>query len=100
ARLGYPIAILQDLQGPKIRTGELEGGQPVKLIDGSTATITTRPIVGNDQTIPTTYKPLPQDVKVGDRILLDDGLMELRVLDSDESDVRCQVVHGGILKEH
>src|SRR5437763_10614821 len=58
ARLGYPIAILQDLQGPKIRTGELEGGQPVKLIDGSTATITTSPIVGNDQTITTTYTPI------------------------------------------
>ena len=100
ARLGWPIAILQDLQGPKIRTGELEGGQPVKLDDGAEITITTRPVVGNAQTIATTYTPLPQDVKVGDRILLDDGLLELRVLNSNETDVQCEVVHGGMLKEH
>ncbi len=100
ARLGCPIAILQDLQGPKIRVGALEGGQPVRLIDGADLTITTRPIAGDAQTISTTYTLLPQDVKVGDRILLDDGLLELRVLSCDETDVRCQVVHGGILKEH
>src|SRR5258708_18760048 len=57
-------------------------------------------MAGNSQTIPTTYKQLPQDVKSGDRILLDDGLMELRVLDADTTDVRCQVIHGGLLKEH
>src|SRR5213083_1210361 len=51
ARLGRPIAILQDLQGPKIRTGELEGGQPVRLVDEAAVTITTRPVVGNAQTI-------------------------------------------------
>lgn len=100
ARLRYPIAILQDLQGPKIRTGQLQDGQPVMLIDGATVTITTRPIIGNAQTIVTTYQPLPQDVKAGDRILLDDGLIELRVLDTGATDVRCQVVHGGLLKEH
>src|SRR5205085_8737536 len=58
------------------------------------------PIAGDAQIISTTYTPLPQDVKVGDRILLDDGLLELRVLGCGETDVRCQVVHGGILKEH
>src|SRR5579872_4684123 len=68
ARLHYPIAILQDLQGPKIRTGQLQGGQPVMLADGATVTITTRPIIGDAQTIATTYQPLPQDVKAGDRI--------------------------------
>jgi pyruvate kinase len=99
-RLACPIAILQDLQGPKIRTGSLEGGQPVRLVDGTTITITTRQIPGNAQVISTTYKALPQDVKPGDRILLDDGLMELRVLSSNETDVQCQVVHGGLLKEH
>jgi pyruvate kinase len=100
ARLGCPIAILQDLQGPKIRTGQLEGGQPVMLNDGANITITTRPIIGNAQIVATTYKPLPQDVKAGDRILLDDGLLELRVLNCDQADVQCQVVHGGLLKEH
>jgi len=99
-RLGCAVAILQDLQGPKIRTGQLEGGQPVMLTDGAETTITTRPVIGNANTIATTYQPLPQDVKVGDRILLDDGLLELRVLNANDTDVRCQVVHGGYLKEH
>ncbi len=100
ARLGCPIAILQDLQGPKIRVGSLQDGQPIRLVDGAQVTITTRPVAGDSQTIPTTYMHLPQDVKPGDRILLDDGLMELRVLDASTTDVRCQVVHGGLLKEH
>ena len=99
-RLGCPIAILQDLQGPKIRTGALQGGQPVKLVDGNNLTITTRPILGNAQVVSTTYQQLPQDVKPGDRILLDDGLMELSVLSSNGSDVQCLVVHGGLLNEH
>ncbi len=100
ARLGYAIAILQDLQGPKIRTGTLEGGQPVLLADGARVTITTSDVEGNAETISTTYKQLPQDVKEGDHILLDDGLLELRVLGSDETGVQCLVVHGGLLKEH
>ncbi|HEY4388354.1 MAG TPA: pyruvate kinase [Ktedonobacteraceae bacterium] len=99
-RLGYPIAILQDLQGPKIRVGTLQGGQPISLVDATEVTITTRPVNGDAQTIPTTYQQLPQDVKPGDRILLDDGLMELRVLDANTTDVRCLVIHGGLLKEH
>jgi pyruvate kinase len=100
AHLGCPIAILQDLQGPKIRTGPLQGGQFVKLVDGATFTITTRPVDGSAQLVSTTYQQLPQDVKAGDRILLDDGLMELRVLDRNETEVHCVVVHGGLLKEH
>ena len=98
--LGCPIAILQDLQGPKIRTGSLQDGQAVMLNDGAEVTITTLPVIGNAQIVATTYKPLPQDVKVGDRILLDDGLLELSVIGFDDTDVRCQVVHGGLLKEH
>ncbi len=100
ARLGCPIAILQDLQGPKIRTGALQNGQPVQLKDGARLTITTQDVAGTAERVSTTYKPLPQDVKVGDRILLDDGLMELRVLGVAATEVRCEVVHGGILKEH
>lgn len=100
ARLGYSIALLQDLQGPKIRTGALQGAQPVRLVDGAKVTITTRDVLGTADLISTTYKALPNDVKVGDRILLDDGLLELRVLSYDETDVVCEVVHGGLLKEH
>ncbi len=100
ARLNQAVAILQDLQGPKIRVGALKDGRPIRLTDGEQVTITTRPLAGEGQVIPTTYEQLPQDVQPGDRILLDDGLMELRVLDATESDVRCEVVHGGLLKEH
>lgn len=99
-RLGCSIAILQDLQGPKIRVSALERGQPVVFANGATVTITTHPVVGNAHVVPTTYMQLPQDVKAGDRILLDDGLLELRVLSTDESNVECQIVHGGLLKEH
>jgi pyruvate kinase len=100
ARLGCPIAILQDLQGPKIRIGLLQGGQPVLLQDGARLTITTQDVVGTPQIISTTYKQLPQDVKINDRLLLDDGLLELRVLGHTDEDVQCEVIHGGLLKEH
>ena len=100
ARLGCAVAILQDLQGPKIRTGKLQDGKPVRLVDGSHITITTRDVTGNAQIISTTYQALPQDVKAGDCILLDDGLLELRVLSASETDVQCEVVHGGELGEH
>ncbi len=84
ARLDCAVAILQDLQGPKIRIGTLQDGKPVMLVDGTQVTITTRDIVGNGHVISTTYKALPQDVKVGDRILLDDGLLELCVLSAND----------------
>jgi len=100
ARLSYPVAILLDLQGPKIRTGALQDGKPITLFDGMQITITTRDVVGNAQLISTTYKPLPQDVKIGDRILLNDGLLELRVIGKSDTDVECAVVHGGELGEH
>jgi pyruvate kinase len=100
ARLGCTVAILQDLQGPKIRTGSLQGEQPVRLLDDAYLTITTDDVVGTAERVSTTYQQLPQDVKPGDCILIDDGLLELLVLDSTETDVRCQVVHGGWLKEH
>jgi pyruvate kinase len=100
ARLGCSIAILQDLQGPKIRTGTLQDRQPVKLVDSTRVVITSRDVPGTAVLVSTTYKDLPHDVKIGDRILIDDGLMELRVLGNNETDVTCEVIHGGMLKEH
>jgi len=100
SRLDCAVAILQDLQGPKIRVGALQDGKPVTLVDGTQVTITTSDIVGTGHVISTTYKALPQDVKVGDRILLDDGLLELRVVSANETDVQCLVVRGGVLGEH
>ncbi len=99
ARLGRSVAILQDLCGPKIRTGKLAGGGPVELVPGARLTITTDETVeGTSRRISTTYDPLPQDVHPGDRILLDDGNLEVRVLGVSGIDVECEVVHGGLLK--
>jgi pyruvate kinase len=92
------VAILGDLQGPKIRTGKMQGGS-MELVAGSEVTITIRELLGEGDTIPTIYQGLPGDVVPGDRILLDDGLMELRVLGVTGPDVRCCVVSGGVLKD-
>ena len=97
-RLRRPAAILQDLQGPKIRIGRLPV-EPVALKVGEAVTLTTRQAPPADA-LPTTYRNLPNDVAPGDRVLLDDGNMELRVLAVDGEDVRCEVVIGGGLRSH
>jgi pyruvate kinase len=97
--LGRPIAVLQDLSGPKIRTGRLKDDRPVELRSGDRITITTdESIEGTAKRISTTYDPLPRDVSAGDRILLDDGNLELRVLNASLTEVECEVVDGGVLK--
>ncbi len=95
-----PVAILQDLQGPKIRTGLLKGGGPVYLRRGTSLVITTRPIMGNSERIATTFAPLPREVKRGDSILLSDGLIELRVEKVSGQEVMCRIISGGELGEH
>jgi len=97
---GVPLAILLDLQGPKIRTGSLADGQAVQLTDGDTLTITTREVMGTARLVSTTYTSLPHDVSPGARVLISDGLIELRVIAVNGEDVRCEVVHGGELREH
>lgn len=99
-RLSQPISILQDLQGPKIRTGTLLDGQPVELKDGGEFVITARLVEGTAQEVSTTYEGLPADVHAGDRLLIDDGLMELKIERVDGLDVHTRVIHGGRLKEH
>jgi pyruvate kinase len=98
--LGRPVAVLQDLQGPKIRTGTLAGGDPVTLRDGAIFRITAEAVEGTAERVSTTYQHLPDDVQAGDRILLDDGRMELRVTAVEGTDVVTTVVHGGALGEH
>ncbi|MDE3056844.1 MAG: pyruvate kinase [Bacteroidota bacterium] len=98
-RAGEPIAILQDLQGPKIRTGKLATPE-VLLRDGERFTITTENIPGTAERVSTTYTELPKDVRPGDTILMDDGLLQLKVIRSTKTDVITEVVHGGMLKEH
>ncbi len=95
-----PVGILLDLQGPKIRTGNLKDGKPVILKRNRTIVITTKPIIGTNQIISTTYKKLARDVKKNDKILLDDGRIQLKVVSKTKNDVTCKIIYGGELKEH
>ena len=95
---GEHITILQDLGGPKIRTGLLEQ-KSVALATGDVFTFTTREIGGNAEIVSTTYKQLPQDIKIGDTILVDDGKMTFRVESTTETDVVCRILNGGTLSE-
>jgi pyruvate kinase len=97
---GKPVAVMQDLQGPKIRTGSLEGGRRIELRDSAFITITTRPVLCNEQFISTTFERLPQEARPGNNILLSDGLIELRVESVKGTEVHCRVMNGGELGEH
>ena len=98
--MNRPVGILLDLQGPKIRVGKLQDGQPVRLKRNATFSITSRPIVGTAEIVSTTYQNLPEDVKKNDTILLDDGLIRLQVMSVRGDTVKCRVVNGGHLKEN
>jgi pyruvate kinase len=100
AQLDRPIAILADLQGPKLRVGQMvEAG--VLLEAGSEATLTTEPVIGQGpDALPVQYRGLPRAVRSGDRVLLDDGLLELRVLSTTRTAVRCRVLVGGVLQSN
>jgi pyruvate kinase len=95
-----PICILADLQGPKIRTGKLKDNKPVQLIAGKRLTITPREIQGNASLVSTTFKTLAENLEPGSRILLSDGLIELRVESVKGADVTCEIINGGMLGEN
>lgn len=94
------VCILQDLQGPKIRTGKLRDHAPIVLKSGSRVTITTRDVLGTPEVISTSFQHLPKEVVPGARILLSDGKLSLVVLDTTETDVITEVIDGGLLAEH
>ncbi|MBK9146927.1 MAG: pyruvate kinase [Flavobacteriales bacterium] len=97
AELNLTTAILADLQGPKLRVGEMENG-PIALKDGELLTITTEAIAGRPGLVSTSYTQFPQDVKVGEAVLLDDGKLRLEVIGTDgRTEVTTRVVHGGLL---
>jgi len=98
-RVGRQAGILADLQGPKIRTG-IMGGDAMLLTKGQAVIITTRDVLGERGVIPTTYPYLPHDVRPGSRILLDDGLLELKVVAIEGQEVHCLVTAGGLLKNN
>ena len=96
--VGKPVAIMQDLQGPKIRCLKMENGA-VMLEPGSETIITVDDVLGTAERFGTLYKALPRDVKKGEHILLDDGNLTLEVIDKTDREVRCLVIDGGILKD-
>jgi pyruvate kinase len=99
AKMNRPLALLVDLSGPKIRTRTLKNHQKIELKAGQVFTITTRDIEGDSTQVATNYPGMPDDVKPGDRILLDDGAIELRVESTSDTNVVTRVINGGMLGE-
>ena len=97
-QVGRPITLFADLCGPKIRVGRMTGGQ-VLLEKGKSICLTTTEVLGTSERVSHTYLPLARDVKPGDPILLDDGLLQLQVESIKGDDVVCRVVDGGMLKD-
>lgn len=100
ARVGRDVAIMQDLSGPKIRTGRLEGGRPIELVPGAPLAIATGDFIGGPDRVSTTFEGLARGVRPGDRLLLADGSIELAVESTDQSEIRTTVVEGGSLGQH
>jgi pyruvate kinase len=98
-RLGRPVAILQDLPGPKIRVGAVQGGR-VRLQTGKSFLLTTREIAGTSEAVTVSYREFPRRVKRGDPILLGDGEIELEAVKVGPRDVQCKVTVGGVLGSH
>ncbi len=98
-QMGTPVAILADLQGPKLRTGKMqEGGVPLTADEELVLTIDE--IIGTPGRVPIQYKELPKSVKPGEHIMLDDGLLELEVIEATDGEIRTRVVIGGILNSN
>jgi len=97
-RLGKPVAILQDLSGPKLRIGEMAG--EVTLVPGQPFTLTTRDIVGNERCASVPIEDLPASLSPGNRLFLNDGIIELTVAETTETEIRCVVRSGGRLSSH
>ena len=95
---GRNVAIMQDLQGPKIRTGEVEEG--TELVEGNRVVIASGDFVGDASRLSTTYDRLAEDVNPGDRLLIDDGLIGLKVVSVEDGDIVCEVLEGGPVSSH
>lgn len=99
-KLGINIALLADLQGPKLRVGDVENNG-VQLIEGKTLEFTNKDILGTSERVYMSYTEFPKDVEIGDDILIDDGKLKLRVVETNRIDtVKAVVIHGGILSNH
>lgn len=97
--VGSPVAILLDTKGPEIRTGSLKDGKKVHLAQGKEFTLTTEMIEGDENRVSITYEGLTSDIKMDNRILIDDGLIELKVKEIIDKDIICEILNGGELGE-
>ena len=98
--MDLPIGIILDTKGPEIRTGKFKDSDVI-LEDGQIFTLTTRDIIGDSTIVGVSYKNLPKDLKVGDRVLIDDGLIALEVKEiANDTDIECIVKNGGSLSDH
>lgn len=95
--LGLPIAMLLDTKGPEIRTGLLKDEKKVTLAEGEEYILTTREVIGDEKISHITYAGLPKDVVPGNKILIDDGLIELEVQKVEDTDIICKIINGGEL---
>ena len=94
---GKPIAILLDTKGPEIRTGVIKDDKKVTLVEGQKFTLTTKDVEGDANRVSITYEGLVEDVEIGNKILIDDGLIELEVKNITDTDIICRVINGGEL---
>ena len=97
--MGLPIATLLDTKGPEVRLRKFPGG-PVEIRDGDTYTLTTRDVPCDGKTGSVSYARLTKDVKAGDTVMINDGLVELRIEHVSSTDIECRVIHGGTLSDH
>lgn len=95
---GTPIAIMLDTKGPEIRLGTFESG-PIDIVAGQSFTLTTRDIAGNKDIVSVSYKDLPKDVKAGTRVLIDDGLVEFVVEETNDTDIKMRAINYGKLSD-
>ena len=98
-KVGKPVTVLADLGGPKIRVGTFHSGR-ILLTKGDTLTVTTRDVIGGPGLVVSQYRALADDVEIGNRILLDDGNIELIVRSMDGTEITCEVIAGGVLSDH
>lgn len=99
-KLGEPIATMLDTKGPEIRTGEFESPDGVTVKKGDTFTFTTKKVVGNEKMCSVSYKGLPNDVKPGMDILINDGLVSMHIDSVCDTEIKCTVVDGGVVSQH
>ena len=94
--IGYPIPVIADLCGPKLRLGDID--EPFELTEGEEIILTSEDVKGKRGKVSTTYKNLPSDIMKGNPVLINDGLIKLVVIDTNGKDVKCKVIHGGLMQ--